>query len=381
MRIALVYDAVYPYVKGGAERRYHEIALQLSKHHQVTLVSYGWWGKEQPSDANQNLQYLSVGSPRPLYRVDGTRDTKEAVLFGAAIIPILLRGNFDIVDCCSFPYFSVLSTRLVTASRRIPFVVTWHEHWGQYWHQYWGWKGIFGRMVEQTAVAASPLSISVSDFTRKRLLKGILGRSPKKVVTIPNGIDFERITEVSQSPIPSDVIYVGRLMRHKRLDLLIAAISILRAQGQIVHCRIVGDGPERERLQHLSSELGINSQINFTGFVPENEIYAMMKSARVMVLTSEREGFGNIVLEANCCGIPSIVARGSESASPELVQEGRTGLTCELSTVAIANAISTVLGDPNQFQRDECIDYASGFQWAKVSDQVLEIYESVLSRR
>ncbi|HJN39350.1 MAG TPA: glycosyltransferase family 4 protein [Chloroflexota bacterium] len=379
MRIALIYDAVYPYVKGGAERRYFEIARRLSIRHEVTLVSFGWWKDTPPADAGPNLKYLSVGKPRALYREDGTRAASEALLFGAAVVPTLLRERFDIVDCCSFPYFSVLSARMVTAGRRLPFVVTWHEHWGPYWREYWGWKGALGRLVEQAAVAASPLSISVSEFTRKRLLAGRFGRSPESVVTIPNGIDLDVISAAREGPDPVDLVYVGRLMPHKRVDLLIEAIGVLRDQGRSVRCRIVGDGPERSRLVDLAEGLGVSQLIEFTGFVPESQVYEIMKSARALVLTSEREGFGNVVLEANGCGIPAIVARGPESASAELVRENITGRTCSLSAVSVADAIADVLDDSSRFRKDDCIAHAQGFDWTKVSDRVLDIYESVLS--
>ncbi len=381
MRIALIYDAVYPYVKGGAERRYLEIARRLSTRHEVTLVSFGWWKDTPPADAGPNLRYLSVGTPRTLYGKDGTRAASEAVLFGAAVVPTLLRERFDIVDCCSFPYFSVLSARMVTAGRQLPFVVTWHEHWGPYWREYWGWKGALGRLVEQAAVIASPLSISVSEFTRKRLLAGMFGRSPQSVVTIPNGIDFDVIAATRKGSDPVDLVYVGRLMRHKRVELLIEAIGLLRDQGRHVRCRLVGDGPERERLIDLTNRLGVSPLIEFTGFVPELQVYEIMKSARALVLTSEREGFGNVVLEANCCGIPAIVARGPESASPELVSENVTGQTCILSAVAVADSIADVLDASGRFRKDDCIAHAQRFEWTKVSDRVLDVYESVLAQR
>tara|TARA_B100001123_G_scaffold437424_1_gene569595 strand:+ start:4021 stop:5166 length:1146 start_codon:yes stop_codon:yes gene_type:complete len=379
MRIALVYDAVYPFVKGGAERRYYEIAQQLSKNHEVCLIGYGWWGSQPPDSDNSSVRYISTGPPKNLYKTDGSRSPSEALSFGLSIIPTLFNGDFDIIDCCSFPYFSVLSSRAVTGVRRIPLVVTWLEYWGSYWHQYWGTKGIAGRLVEQLAVSASPNSVAISEFTRQRLLKGPFRRNPNTVETVPSGVSFQKIRSVKSEFPPSEIIYAGRLMPHKRVDLLIRALAELNSRGEKYTCRIIGDGPELLRLTKLTETLKLAESVDFLGFVPEEDMYAMMKSAKVMCLPSEREGFGNIVLEANCCGIPAIVTHSPQNASSELVKDGVTGIVCDPSCSSLADAIQTVIDSPTQYREEVCISYASQFDWREISNRMLDVYESVLS--
>ena len=381
MRIALVYDATYPYVKGGGERRYYEVGRRLAQQHDVSLVSFGWWGSQAPVESGSNLRYVSVGAPRDLYRNDGTRSATEPVWFGAKVLPTLLRHSFDVIDCCAFPYFSVLAARTVAAMRRSALVVTWLEHWGGYWFDYWGWKGVFGQVVELAALAASPRAIAISEFTRARLLHGPFKRSPSTVSVVPNGIDFAKINAIDSDVKEFDVIFVGRLMPHKRVDLLLRALANLQVSGLSLRCRIIGDGPERIRLESLAAKLAIGNSTEFTGFMPEHEMLRALKAARVLVLPSEREGLGNIVLEANACGVPVVVVRTPESASSEIVHDGVTGRLCDLSDSAVAAAIAEILESRSRFRPEDCMSHARTFDWDDVAVRVLEVYDTAAANR
>lgn len=143
MKIAFVYDAVYPWVKGGAEKRIYELGRRLAERgHDVHLFGVKWW------DGPGKLQYEGmtlhgVCAPMELY-VNGRRSITEAILFALRLFPYLVREKFDLIDASAFPYFSCFSVKLVSIIRRTPVVITWHEVWGDYWYEYLGWRGFFG---------------------------------------------------------------------------------------------------------------------------------------------------------------------------------------------------------------------------------------------
>ena len=163
------------------------------------------------------------------------------------LIP-LSRQRFDIIDCQNFPYFSCFSAFFVSRIRKTPLVITWHEVWDDYWDDYLGPFGIFGRGIEKLTARLSCNLVAVSDMTGNDL-KHITRCLP--ITILPNGIDFQQIDAVQPSESDSDILFVGRIIREKNLDLLISAISIICRELPGIRCIIIGDGPEKDRLTGL----------------------------------------------------------------------------------------------------------------------------------
>ncbi|MEZ0446841.1 glycosyltransferase family 4 protein [Cellulomonas sp. ICMP 17802] len=126
--------------------------------------------------------------------------------------------------------------------------------------------------------------------------------SPKRVVTIPNGIPD---STVKNDGMPRNgFLYVGRLHREKGVDLLI------RSMGDVDSVLdVVGDGPERARLEHLASELRLGERVKFHGALPPPEIATMMSRTAVVVVPSRRrEGLPLVVMEALAAGAHVVVS-------------------------------------------------------------------------
>ena len=114
MKIAFIYDAVYPWVKGGAEKRVYELAKRLAQRgHEVHWYSIGWWWPEQgQKDITMDGIILhGVSKPIELYS-DDRRSIKEAILFSLKLFKPLWKESFDVVDCQGFPFFSCFIARI-----------------------------------------------------------------------------------------------------------------------------------------------------------------------------------------------------------------------------------------------------------------------------
>ena len=132
---------------------------------------------------------------------------------------------------------------------------------------------------------------------------------------VPNGVDFYRLQEIKPSNEAFDIFYLGRLISHKNVDVLLRAVSIAREKIQDIRCGIIGDGPEMGKLRTLSGELGLDENVTFFGFIEsDEEVYARMRSSKIFVLPSTREGFPNTILEANACGLPAMIVRHEKNA-------------------------------------------------------------------
>src|SRR4051812_36355701 len=99
-RVALVYDAVYPFQKGGGERRFHEIGRHLDG---VELYGMkGWPGPARTTVVN-GVRVHALCRARALYTRGGRRSMSQALIFGLACLKLLWK-RFDVIDCCGFPY-------------------------------------------------------------------------------------------------------------------------------------------------------------------------------------------------------------------------------------------------------------------------------------
>jgi glycosyltransferase involved in cell wall biosynthesis len=358
-RVALVYDAVYPFQKGGGERRFHEIGRHLSGAQLYGMKS--WAGSDRTTVAGVPVQGLCRA--RGLYTAGGRRSMIQALIFGLACLKLLWK-RFDVIDCCGFPYFSLFACRFVATVRRKPLVSTWHEVWGPaYWRVYLGRLGAVGWAVERLAARMPDEIIAVSATTARRLRRELGYARP--IHLVPNGFDAAAVERAGPVDGAADVVFVGRLIAEKRVGLLIDAVARLAAEGVRRRCRIVGDGPERAALQTRSAARGVDDLVTFAGVLAGgDEVLAAMKGARVLVLPSAREGFGMVVLEANACGIPVITVRHPGNAAADLIAEGVNGWVVEPTPDALAAAIRRALARP----RDAAAiaDHVRGYAWPTV---------------
>jgi len=369
MKLALTYDAIYPYIKGGAEKRYYEIGTRLDS--EVHLFGMKYWTGKKIIKKN-GLILHGVCKPIPLYvQKTGNRSIKEAIYFSIKLFRPLMKTDFDVIDCSNFPYFSLFTCKIVCILKRKEMIATWHEVWGkEYWKEYLGWKGIFGWMIEKISVKLPNKIISVSPLTTKRLRK-VLGYK-KEIITIPNGIDIEEITKLKPSSTKSDIIFAGRLLTHKNIDVLIKAIKIASEKNKTIKCIIIGDGPERKKLEKLAKSLNISENVIFKGFLKtKEEVYSLMKSSKVFVLPSSREGFGMTVIEANAAGIPVITINHKDNASKDLIINNKNGFVCKLEAKDIANNIIKTLNKKDWNTKE----YVKQYDWNNIIKQFKDVYK------
>jgi len=370
MKIAYVYDAVYPWIKGGAEKRIWEISKRLvERGHEVHLFGIKWWdGKEDIMKEEVHLH--GIGKWDNLY-VNGRRSIKEGLYFGIKTLTGL-KGDFDVVDCQEFPYFSCFSAKMRSLLNKSKLVITWHEVWGDYWFEYLGKKGIFGWGVEKLTTKLTEGNVAVSERTKEDLERiGVKG----DVQVIPNGIDFGEIEKIRASEEEADIIFAGRLIKEKNVDVLIKAVELVRKEIPDVKCMIIGDGPEKRVLEKLATDLEMDNNIKFTGFLENHDdVISCMKSSKVFVLPSTREGFGIVALEANACGLPVVTVNHRRNAACDFITDDENGFICELSEGEIAERILVAIDKKEDMGR-KCIEISRKYDWDRMADLTEEVYK------
>lgn len=361
MRIAYVYDAVYPWVTGGVERRVWAVARRLATDHDVHWFGLHHWDGPPVTD-REGVTLHGVGPPYDLYAGD-RRSIRAALGFTGRLIPPLMDERFDVVDCQEFPYFPAFPAAVHDLLGRSALVLTWHEVWAEYWTEYLGVAGHAGRAVEQAVAWLPATHLAVSNRTAADV-RG-LGAHPR---VVPNGVDLDRIASVEPAESAVDVLFVGRLIPEKGVGTLVRAMAKLDDRD----CLVVGEGPERESLQRLAED--VEAPVRFRGFLEsDREVLALMKRANVFVLPSRREGFGLSALEALACGTPVVTTDHPRNAAAELVHS-ETGVVCAPTPAAIAAGIA----EAAVCDAEDCIAAASDYDWNRIVDRLEAIYTGLV---
>lgn len=364
MDLAFVSDVSYPWKKGGAEKRIHEIAKRLKqKHgHKVTIYTMHWWRNKQKEIKRNGINYVSIMNKKELYKKD-RRSITEALFFGLNTYKI--SNQHDVIDFNVFPYIHCCTGKLRTLLQK-NMVITWHEVWGNYWYSYLGKKGFFGKLTEKIVSKLPQEIIAVSEKTKNELKE--LGAES---TVVPNGINYKEIQEIKEKEESFDAIYVGRLIPEKNVDQLLKAI-----EDTDYSVAVIGDGPMKKELLEYAEKNDIDAC--FFGETSYEDLIGYIKSSRVFVLPSSREGFGITVVEAMASGTPVLTVDEEKNAAKDLVNEER-GLVVSLNPNEIRDGIDLLINkkEKKDLTKNAKV-YSKQFDWDNVSRECLDVYRSVL---
>ncbi len=195
----------------------------------------------------------------------------------------------------------------------------------------------------------------------------------QKITIVPPGISMAEIESVVPAATRSDVIFVGRLLSHKNVDVLIQSVPLLKTKYPKIKCIIVGRGPERNNLIKLVQNNDLLENVEFIEEIQDhNQLYALMKSSRVFPFPSTREGFGIVVLEANACGLPVITTDHHQNAARYLIKEGLNGKAISLSKENLADAIDIYLAREPDSTR--YTSFLQQYDWNTLAQSIEDVY-------
>jgi glycosyltransferase involved in cell wall biosynthesis len=337
---------------GGAEVHLHEIFRRLTAWgHSVTLLCSGWPGCV-PRVVLDGIEVHRVGGRYTL-------SLAAPMYYGRR----LRTEPFDVVveDLNKLPFFSPLW------GGGAPVALIVHHLFG---------TAAFREASLPVAAATwllelpvplvfrSTPTVAVSESTADDLCHR--GMQRNRIEVIPNGVDLDLFTPAGRDqrfPEPT-LLYMGRLKRYKRIDLLIRAVDSLVRGGTPCRLLVAGRGDDRPRLEALRESLGVTDHVDFLGFVTEAEKRQLLRKSWINTVTSVKEGWGIVNLEAAACGTPTIAS--DVPGLRDSVVDGLTGFLVPHGDVeALSRRIEELLGDEDQraFLGTGAREFAEGFTW------------------
>jgi glycosyltransferase involved in cell wall biosynthesis len=356
VRILLVTRGFPPRV-GGVERVCAELAAGLAAAgDEVTVLTFGGRGRRTAAVADPDRR-----APYQVVRVPSMGDTFE---LSPQLVHWLRRLPFDALHVHNL--HSTVAAATWRAGVR-PYVLTTHYHGGGHTpaarllHSVYG--PLAARIVRDaarvTAVSPGEAALVAADFGVRPLVIG-------------NGVSGALLAGLPRPDADGcrRLLVVSRLVAYKRVDAAIAALDRLPARFVL---DVVGDGPERGRLEHLASTLGVAGRVRFLGGgLPDERIHQLLRRADVYLNLSEAEAFSLVVLEALAAGTPVVVSGAPRLLAWQVRYPGAVLAAGTPDPAAVAEAVSRLAGRRVQ------VDLGA-YEWASIVARYRQVYAEVVA--
>ncbi|MCK4414292.1 MAG: glycosyltransferase family 4 protein [Candidatus Eisenbacteria sp.] len=353
---------------GGAEVIIYEIFRRLVRWgHKVTFLVGHWPGAPREEEI-EGMRILRAGCQYTFnFRAPGM------------LRRLLAREQVDLVveDINKIPFFTPRFQRRAPVLGVVPH--------------------LFGTTVFQQA--SFPLALYVYLYERfipsvyrrcrfsvlsQTTLEDLVARGlPREALRlIRAGIDHDYYRPLARRGVAPGpvVLYLGRIKKYKRIDLVIQALPAILREVPEAEYWIVGEGDYRPALEALVARMGLENHVRFLGFQSGAEKLATLSRTRVLAYTSPKEGWGLSVIEANALGIPAVAS--DAPGLRESVRNGETGYLVPHGDVpALAGALRRLLTDDDLWWQlgRAGMSWATEFNWERSAKETFQLAEEIIT--
>ena len=225
-------------------------------------------------------------------------------------------------------------------------IAKYSNQWSNFPGEPWTWKA--QRQILRSKWWHGPVTVYASPAeARKNVVPFFTSIMTREQMALARAA-----TQRKRRPGPLRILYVGRLSASKNVDKLLTAIAETKKQGLPVECKIMGEGPERRRLEAFCAIENLQSTVTFTGGVPYEAVLSEFAQADVLVLISETEGWPKAIAEGMAFGLICIGSK--RGLVPQLLGEGR-GITIPAGdSKALASTLVDIASNLEAYESMRC---------------------------
>lgn len=368
----------YPPIGGGGGATTKFLAEALARRgHKVHVLTGALRGKAAMEYPHRLLSIERLDHGRRNPDACSIPEMGRFVLAAAHRLRFLRKSNaFDLVHC----FFSMPTgaTLLLSNARRLPYCISLLG------------GDVPGFLPEETNLMHRLLLPATRSLWRKAqavmpnseglaaLARNTLDR---KFDVISNGVDTEEFHArgACDDSLPRRILFVGRLVPQKGLDLLLQSLSLL-VERMDFRLTVVGDGPSRTALMEHARALGLSDRIDWNGWVGLEELPAIYRSHQILALPSRFEGMASVMLQAMACGCA--VVSSDVFGARDVIGVGIGG---EITPIGDVGAFADALGrlanlERLSIKRAAAVDRVQDFSWLSLADRLEMIYTAGLER-
>lgn len=380
MKIAVVYQYMYPQSFGGGEKRLFEVFSRFPLEDEIDwFVQYNADYRKYPE-----LDRFNIINIENKFKSTNTRSVIETLKYCLFLTNKVDFKKYDIVHIGQMPFFHIMTLLLKYLFFKIIFRKTplitldWWEFWGNYWKKKHGLiVSTFGRFTERFILFFSQYLVVISTKTQQDIKPYTIA----EVCLIHNGVDFKKISKSFPLDV-ADVIILGRLEEWKNPMMGVKVFESMLKRNKNLKMNIVGAGSYLTILKKYVEEKHIEKQVKFFGPAKDdNEVYSLIKGAKLMFLFSKQEGGGSITLfESNACGVPVATAYFENGIDEELVTEDNGFFYLDHDVDDIAKDMLSYLESHERQEKlsTSSVGFVKQFDWEIISKQYHEFFKKIL---
>jgi len=395
LSILMVSDTFYPDTTGGSEIVIYEISKRLvNRGHNVYVLTRRF---DESLPVEDEVKGIHVH--RYSFSPDGSLRINRSIIRN-------VRQDFERLaqdvsfDILHFHHtLASLGVHLSSISRALPRVCNFYaplheEYLSQATESGLGarLKAFLRQRAEKFNLNRCQAIVTLSEYSKQQLEKVHGSNLIRRVKVIPGAVDDERFKPVpngkklrEELDIPSKkvvLLSIRRLVPRMGLDVLIEAMVEVSKECSDILLIIGGEGPERERLQALRDNLGLQDRIRFVGYIKDDLLPTYYQVADLFVLPSRGlEGFGLVTLEALSCGTP-VLGSAMGATSEILSKFNEELLITDLTPQGLAKAILVFVSNLNYFTPEfkaSCRQFVlESYSWDRAVEKIEELYEKLL---
>jgi glycosyltransferase involved in cell wall biosynthesis len=359
-----------PYFRGGVERYVHVLAGALRREgYDCEPVAL-----EEPVAHETDIPHSFIDAARIpfirplLFGLKGRKLWKEADLIVLQYTPLGVLMPKDKLVCTVHTTGYGEAQALETTST---------AGFGQWWKKA---RRTISYPLERRVFSRARWIVAISEQIAAELVDAY-GIARSKIVVVGNGVDCG---EFSPDPSPKGrkpfrLLYVGRLASRKNVDALIRAAAECRMHFEL---RIVGTGPEGERLQQLVADLQLGDRVEFRGFRKGPDLLTEYRWADLLIMPSSYEGVPLVALEAKAAGLPILAA--NFPGADRIVSQRSGRIVATPTPTSLARAIEEIAsdsGDLNEMAATARKEALEKFSWETVIASLRTEFEAVMQSR
>ena len=277
------------------------------------------------------------------------------------------------------PFYNGLGARWLHRATKIPYMTEIHHIVGYpkaanliEWIGYWMSRVWIPRWGTSRAAKVRVVNQDVSDLLKKW---GVPDEKLQLIYSLY--LDFDLLKKDEFITKKFDAVFCGRFVSNKGIDEIVRAIAALPNATLL----LIGDGPNKPRVEKLVQSLGVQYRVTFTGWLSTNaEVYTAIQSAKVFVMNSKSEGGPRIALEAMALGMPVICTQ--VGVMPEVIRDGLNEILTDGTAEGLAAKIRMLLGDLGMQERigREATRILERFERRKLVREYAEFLKSLNSQ-
>ena len=381
MKVGII-SIVYPYpnqgINPGIERHVYNLSKSLEKKGLEVHVFTSFWNGGKANEMDGGIYIHRFVETKKLFGKFGCLFDLHFISFARSIFKSDVLKQCDVILAITAMY----NIDKLRHKNKVPILSFFH-------HADNVQKPIellylpFSDYIEKKCHTESNLALTPS-YSSKKVLTSRYGIKTNHIKVVPHGFDSTFITD-KYNPTRKfknqiELLYVGPIIPRKGILYLIEAIHKVKEKYESITLFIVGEGPDRIQYEELSSNLGLDKNIIFAGFVSELNLKSRYENCDIFVFPSLNEGFGQVLVEAMVFG-KAIIATNSSSI-PEII--GDSGILIEpKNTDDLASAIITLIDDENlriELGNKAYKRVMEKYTWDKISDEYTKIFDEMIDK-